>query len=155
MGLTAPAEARPLTATQTAIMRRLCAETGLDGYAATLIVADVGERSRDSPYFDLVRPTIEAMIGEAAEPFRRWLEAKRGEWARGMQMIGEALAEALTPILRAAAVAAHDFHAAWRPRGHRRCVTCHPGRKPKPLAVNGHEYRRRQLARQKRRKRGR
>lgn len=43
---------------------------------------------------------------------------------------------------------------AWRqPRGHRRCPSCHPEMAPRPLAVNGDDYRRRQLNRAKRRRR--
>jgi hypothetical protein len=146
---------RPLTATQTAIMLRLCAETGLDGYAATLIVADVGERSWESPYFELVRPTLAAMAAEEAEQFRRWAEAEAEELARGTQALGEALATALTPVLRAAVEAFHDLGAALEPRRHRdRCRSCNQRGNPGPLAVNGHEYRRRSLAR-KRRKGGR
>lgn len=44
----------------------------------------------------------------------------------------------------------HDLHRACYPRRHRRCHTCHP-KWSRPLAVNGHEYHRRQLARRSRR----
>ena len=151
---TVTTDSRPLTATQTAIMRRLCAETGLDGYAAALIVADVGERSRESPYWPIVGPVVEEMLDEGMEPFRRWVEVKAEEWARGMQMLGEAMAAALTPVLRSMTVAFHDLGAALEPRRHRgRCRSCNPRGNPRPLAVNGHEYRRRQKNRQRRKKR--
>jgi hypothetical protein len=139
-----------LTPVQAAIMRRLCAQTGMDGYAAAVVVADVGERSTSSPWWDTVRPAIAEMYAEIAETSRRLLEEKAREWARSLQALGEAIGKALIPVLRAMTESFHALSAALMPREHRRCVTCHPGRKPKPLAVNGHEYRRRQLNRRKR-----
>jgi hypothetical protein len=38
------------------------------------------------------------------------------------------------------------------PRKHRRCRTCHPRSVSRPLAVNGHEYHRRQRARTRRKR---
>jgi hypothetical protein len=46
----------------------------------------------------------------------------------------------------------HHLDRACYPRRHRRCHICHP-RWSRSLAVNGHEYHRRQLARTKRRHR--
>jgi hypothetical protein len=45
----------------------------------------------------------------------------------------------------------HDLDRACYPRRHRRCHVCHP-EWSRPLAVNGHEYRRRQLARIRRKR---
>jgi hypothetical protein len=36
----------------------------------------------------------------------------------------------------------HGFDAAWHPRDHIRCHRCHPAANPRPLPINGHEYRR-------------
>ena len=73
--------------------------------------------------------------------------------------LGEQLAGLCRDIMRALMPACRDlarqFHAvsaALYPARHRRCLTCHPERKPKPLAVDGHEYHRRQRARQRRRR---
>ena len=44
-------------------------------------------------------------------------------------------------------------HDRWRrPRRHRHCKACHPGRDRRPLAVDGHEYARRRKARQRRKR---
>ncbi len=75
--------------------------------------------------------------------FRRLTE----DWQR--------MAEAMRPVVEAHAKACAKFtHSIDRglwPDRHRRCVTCQPWRKPKPLAVNGHEYQRRLRARRRRR----
>jgi hypothetical protein len=49
--------------------------------------------------------------------------------------------------------AIHDHHAAAFPKFHRHCPTCHPEMAPRPLAVNGREYHRRQRARTRRKNR--
>lgn len=64
---------------------------------------------------------------------------------------GRALAETFRPLVEWASRMVHDLHLLFFPSGHRRCLTCHPERKPKPLAVNGHEYQRRLRARRRRR----
>jgi hypothetical protein len=46
----------------------------------------------------------------------------------------------------------HEHHAWAYPKEHRRCLTCHPQMAPHPLAVNGREYHRRQMARARRRR---
>lgn len=48
--------------------------------------------------------------------------------------------------------AIHDIGQRDNPRGHRRCKTCHPGMDYRPLAVDGHEYHRRHLARIRRKR---
>jgi hypothetical protein len=58
--------------------------------------------------------------------------------------IRQALAEVIREV--------HDLHAACYPRRHRdRCRACNPHGNPGKLAVDGHEYQRRQKARQRRR----
>ena len=64
----------------------------------------------------------------------------------------EIMSRALRPFFDWLTRMGHDVHLVLFPRKHKRCVTCHPRLKPKPLAVDGHEYRRRQLARRKRRR---
>lgn len=68
----------------------------------------------------------------------------------------QAIAEAIRPVVeaqaRACAKFTHSIDRGLWPDRHRRCVTCHPWRRPKPLAVNGHEYQRRLKARRRRRR---
>lgn len=66
---------------------------------------------------------------------------------------GRTIADMFRPLFEWVAKMAHDAHRAFFPDRHGRCLRCHPERKPKPLAVDGNEYRRRQRARQKRRRR--
>lgn len=91
-----------------------------------------------------VRPAAPPAPVDLTEFFRE-LGQKIAELCRDIM-------RALLPGCRAAARCFHDLSAALRPALHRRCLTCHPGRKPKPLAVDGHEYRRRQRNRVKRRR---
>lgn len=63
-----------------------------------------------------------------------------------------AVADAVRPLFDYLARMAHGIHRAFFPSRHRRCWTCHPERKPKPLTVDGHEYQRRQRARRRRRR---
>lgn len=74
-------------------------------------------------------------------------------WSRQVAELGRVIGEALLPAAEEALRNFHDLSAALFPRRHRKCLTCHPGRKPKPLAVDGREYRRRQRARTRRRRR--
>jgi hypothetical protein len=65
--------------------------------------------------------------------------------------------DALRPVVQAQAKLhakfLHSMSVAFYPKQHQRCVTCHPWRKPKPLAVNGREYQRRLRARRRRNRR--
>jgi len=74
------------------------------------------------------------------------------EFARLVDGACRAVIVAVLPAAERAARQVHDLSAALAPAEHRRCLTCHPSRKPKPLAVNGHEYHRRQMARRRRRR---
>lgn len=65
---------------------------------------------------------------------------------------GRIVADAFRPLFDYLARMAHGIHRMLFPSRHRRCWTCHPERKPKPLAVNGNEYQRRQRARRRRRR---
>lgn len=49
--------------------------------------------------------------------------------------------------------AIHDISRRDNPRGHRRCHACHPEMALRPLAVDGHKYHARQLARVRRKNR--
>lgn len=66
---------------------------------------------------------------------------------------GRALGETFRSLVEWAAKMLHDVHLLFFPARHGRCLRCHPERKPKPLAVDGHEYRRRLAARRRRRRR--
>lgn len=63
----------------------------------------------------------------------------------------ETLSRAVRPVLDDAARGLHALSAALFPGQHRRCRACHP--QWKPLAVDGHEYHRRQRNRVKRSRR--
>jgi hypothetical protein len=67
----------------------------------------------------------------------------------GLADLGRAIGEAFRPLLDWAKRMFHDLSRLLFPEQHRRCVTCHPSRKPKPLAVDGHEYQRRLKARRR------
>ncbi len=66
---------------------------------------------------------------------------------------GRAMAEMFRPLLEWAARMFHNLSLLFFPKEHRRCLTCHPEKRPKPLAVDGHEYQRRLRSRRKRRRR--
>jgi hypothetical protein len=53
-------------------------------------------------------------------------------------------------VLQPNMAAAHRAHAIYYPRQHIRCGDCHPIANPRPLAINGPAYRRRQKARRRR-----
>lgn len=73
--------------------------------------------------------------------------------ARTMNELAAAAYRALKPVLDRVARMLHDVHRAFFPKRHQRCWTCHPSRKPKPLAVDGGAYQRRLRSRRKRRRR--
>lgn len=129
-----------LSAAQMAVARRLAADTGIDGYATVLLVD--GEPGCDSPWHDLVRAAaarehplryenLTITITIDAEPFNR-------AFCRLLEVFGQFAARATRQF--DGLLAALD--------GKR---TCQYHRRP--LAVDGHEYHRRQLARQRRRRR--
>ena len=68
--------------------------------------------------------------------------------------MGEALARAVIPAFHAAVEPvrqmAHAVDAGRYPRRHIRCHQCRPIANPKPLAVSGARYHRRQKARRRR-----
>jgi hypothetical protein len=75
------------------------------------------------------------------------------EFSRSVNALAEAVNRALRPVFEDTARQFHALSAALYPQRHRRCGTCHPSRKPKPLAVDGHEYQRRLRARRRRKRR--
>jgi hypothetical protein len=89
---------------------------------------------------------------------REWRERQLGgidvtPLASAMNELASAMARALQPVLDYVAKLLHDFHRVFFPKRHGRCHTCHPRRKPKPLAVDGHAYQQRLRNRRKRRRR--
>jgi hypothetical protein len=76
----------------------------------------------------------------------------------GIQAAGQALASfgaAITggfalSVFQPDMAAVHRAHAIYWPRQHIRCGDCHPLANPRPLAISGAAYRRRQKARRRR-----
>jgi hypothetical protein len=56
----------PLSTEQAGTVRQVACDTGLDGYAAWLAVADVIRHGRASPYAELVQPHLPALPGAVA-----------------------------------------------------------------------------------------
>lgn len=73
-------------------------------------------------------------------------------FARSENEFAAAVSRAFKPVLDYVARLLHDVHRVFFPKRHGRCWTCHPWRKPKPLAVDGHAYQRRMRARRRRRR---
>ena len=76
-------------------------------------------------------------------------------FVRGIEQMGEAMGRALNdafaPLRKLTAAVAVIAHMQ-EPGSHGHCRTCHPEQAPQPLAVNGHDYRRRQRARVRRKR---
>lgn len=67
--------------------------------------------------------------------------------------LGQTLTAAWLPAIKAAGEMAHSFDLALRPAWHlRECARCRPVTSPRPLCIDGHEYRRRQRSRRRRRR---
>jgi len=130
-----------LGALHKAAVGRLCARTGMDGYAATLIVADTAQWGHLSPWRDVVAevapidpvPIGLAHLVEALRPLTVTMQQFAAAMA-GMAEIGKAIARALGPMSTLAAEMSNPP-------------------KPVPLCIDGHAYHRRQLNRRKRKKR--
>lgn len=105
--------------------------TGFE-FATALPVADLEPTPPQWPKFP-VTLSITVDYSHAAAAFRRLIR----------QMIR---------LVRAAKRMRHEKN---HPGSHSHCRLCHPEQAPRPLKVNGREYRRRQLARQRRRRHGR
>jgi len=156
----------PLDDIEMEIAARLCADTGIDGYAAAYAIADVRDYGEGSPYYDLVMPPVEAVFegrcphcsGPDHAPVVT--EIITVDTSRAVQ----AIAEIQAAIIRAAGVTAeeaaeigqdilrmgHLGYAAWP--GHRRakCHRCNPYGNPPKLAIDGHKYNQRRNARRRR-----
>lgn len=98
--------------------------------------------------FDRSPGTTPAERGEA----RRTLAEDGRRLGEAIDELGHAIGEAFRPLLDWAKRMFHDLSRLLFPKQHRRCVTCYPSRKPKPLAVDGHEYQRRLRNRRRRRR---
>ena len=75
------------------------------------------------------------------------------DFAPSLNAMFEAVGRAFRPVVEDTVKAFHGLSAALSPEIHRKCWTCHPKWRPKPLAVDGHAYHRRQRNRVKRRRR--
>jgi hypothetical protein len=96
-------------------------------------------------------PASDGIPGGAA-PVAVAVTVDAEEFARALNDFAEIMARVLRPAVEDTARLFHAISAAFFPDQHLRCHTCHPARRPKPLAVDGHEYRRRMKARQRRRR---
>jgi hypothetical protein len=137
----APARLPRLNREQKLIARRVCAETGVDGYAAMFMVLDVAAQNDDSPHWDEVSAAAGALLAEIAVPVldqlgravQSMVDAFKPafqQMAVSCQAFGQAVDRAFSvPFERIA----HDLDAADRPRFHaRRCATCNPQGNPGP-----------------------
>lgn len=75
----------------------------------------------------------------------------------GMQAAGQAFQalargfQSLSGVqLTVTGTISHNIHRIYWPRQHIRCTECHPDANPRPLAINGAQYRRKQKARRRR-----
>ncbi|MCW2904124.1 MAG: hypothetical protein JWO67_6389 [Streptosporangiaceae bacterium] len=75
-------------------------------------------------------------------------------FVRAFEDLARAIVEAYAPHIRAFSLLAHTIDYSLRPAWHRRfCTRCRPRRASRPLAIDGHAYRRRQRARRRRARR--
>jgi hypothetical protein len=152
----------PLRRQQRETVRQVCHDTGLDGYAAWLVVADMMTNGVRSPYAHLMWSPGGGPLGRQVS-----ITVDTAAATRALEQVGRAVrafGEALQPLARAymgamgdigkivgaLAPVAHAIDAGRRPRQHIRCRECHPFANPSPLPVNGREYHRRQRRRSRR-----
>jgi hypothetical protein len=114
-----------------ALVRRVMATTGLDGYAATAVVGDFLSYGADSPYADVCGPALAELFNELAKPVSDAIRAIVEAFQPGLTALGRSMfdmTEKMRPAILAVAQFAHDHDKAAHPRKHRRnCVACrHP-----------------------------
>lgn len=136
MTWTATAQFPTLTPVQRQLARRLSATTGLDGYAAHLVVADVAACGQASPHATLLGPVASEMLTDAWRPIQIHVIASAFESVvqgvgHALHAFGKALAQALLPAGRLSRTLRHDLDLIERPRWHaRRCTRCNPAGNP-------------------------
>lgn len=141
-----------LNLAQAEVARRVSAQTGVDGFAAAFMVADVAEHGMASPHWDAVLPAGRMVADEMTDEAAAALAAVGRVFREMFDQLGRAMtarARQMMPVFADLGKSFHLIGAASSPRAHRYCGTCHPHRSGK-LAVNGREYHRRQQARTRR-----
>jgi hypothetical protein len=88
---------------------------------------------------------------DAADQLTRQVSAIMAAAAEFGRMITVTITPNMVVFVKRMNAMGHAMHACQLPHLHRHCVICHPEALPPPLAINGREYHRRQLARRKRR----
>lgn len=100
---------------------------GLQGMTASLVI------------YDEVT-TFTAAVGDAGNAYLQAVGPAVRSFVGAFQSVTEAIVVKI----------GHDFHRAYYPRQHVRCRECHPIANPRPLAISGAKYRRKQKARRRR-----
>ena len=103
-----------------------------------------------SPWHDLAGA---ALVLNSPSATALMLTVDADEFNQALNELAAAVTRAFRPVIEDTVKAFHGLSAVLSPELHRKCWTCHPKRKPKPLAVDGHEYQRRLRARRKRKRR--
>lgn len=157
----------PLPPEQLNTVRQVAHDTGLDGYAAWLAVADVQIHGPASPYAEWVWPPIRKRLGvwrqESPAPIRVTVDT--APFTAAVQQAArviERFTVTFRPVADACAyiiggkviVAGHSLMVATlapdrRRKHYRRCGTCRPYSNPGPLCIDGREYHRRQKSRRR------
>jgi len=91
------------------------------------------------------RPASALLAGFSDEQMRETLALVGRQITAAFAVLAQSLRAAMPALLKIAHVVNHQ-------RRHVRCRACNPAGNPLPLAINGHEYHRRQLARRRRRR---
>lgn len=131
---------------EAAVARKLSAATGIDGYAATLMVADAIAYGDTSAHYDTVQPYVQEVVNEMMQPFTDWLAAKAEE----CRQVIDTFVEALAPVAELLVKGIQEFRRTF-PSLIRQTAKAHdPHQEKHPLCINGHEYSRRRKARGRR-----
>jgi hypothetical protein len=154
-----------LSLAQRAVVAELCARTGLDGYAATLMVDDAASWGTASPWHGDVADAETARLARTCGWIvARELERAAASIAAGLSAFGakpsrvfQDMARALAPVVAHMTRAglppdlAHEVDLIQRPGWHRhRCPQCHPAGFATPPNPAARGYSRRLRARRRR-----
>jgi hypothetical protein len=166
-----------LTRQDQVVARYLCARTGVDGYTAWLMVADVTLWGTSSPFaadvaaawdevqadvarcvLAVLQPAIVVVVEQARAAAAAIAPVIIGAMNSVTEVLTRTVAPIMTAIFRSVApllvAAAHEDDVAKRPRWHvRRCAKCNPRCANTEPWAYGREYNRRRKARARRRRR--
>ena len=87
-----------------ALAARIMADTGVDGYTATAMVAVVRERGSDSPHAEVVSAAAAAILAPVIDSFNRMFT----DLTKVMQAWADVIGRAMKPLVEALARSAHD-----------------------------------------------